>query len=471
MSRRADCVLIKPPTVEYTSKYKRLAKYSYGPLPPLGLLYVASILEKNDIRVEVIDCDIENYSVKECFVKIRKMSPSIVGVTAMSTFVNTSAQLLNFVKEWDKNILCVMGGPHPTACPDETLKRYLSVDVAVRGEGEFTTLELCKAFLNGKDFSEIKGITYKEKERIIHTPNRPFIQDLDALPFPARHLLPIEKYKINTIHSEHGITTSMSTSRGCPYQCVYCGQPFGAKMRYFSPQYVMSEILDIVSLGVNHINFVDDTMTINKKRLNAILDAIIQDKVNLQLACSTRVDCVNKELLKKMKKAGFVRVDFGVESGNQNILDIIQKKITLEQARSTVKAAKDAKLDVVTYFMFGLPGETKKTVEDTIRFACELNADLASFSVHLPLPGTKTWEMAQNREYGLTMLVPDIDGIGKYSGKVAIRVNDLSEQDLLKCQEDAFKRFYFRHGYILERLKRIIRNPRKLINTIRAICA
>lgn len=466
-----DCVLVKPPRVEYTSKFNKLSNHLYGFHPPLGLLYIASMLEKEGISVSVIDSDIQGYCLEDCLEYIKQTSPSIVGITAMSTFVKTSAELLHRVKHYNKNILCVMGGPHPTVLPEETLKKYTGVDVIVRVEGEFTMLELCKAFFDGKDFSRIEGISYREDDKVLHTPNRPFIKDLGVLPFPARHLLPIEKYKINTIHGEHGITTSISTSRGCPYRCAFCGQHFGRKVRYFSPDYVMSEIHDILSLGINHIDFVDDTLTVNRKRLEAILDAIIKENLALQLAGTTRVDCIDGELLQKMRRAGFVRVDFGIESGNQGILDIIEKGITLDQARKAVRAAREAGLDVVTYFILGLPGDTHKTVEETINFACELNADVASFAVHLPLPGTKTWEMARNNEHGLTMLVDDIDGFGKHSEGAVIRVNDLSEQDLSKYYLKAYQRFYLRPSNIIKRFLCIIRSPRKLVNNVKAAAA
>lgn len=466
-----DCVLVKPPRVEYTSKFSKLSYYLYGFHPPLGLLYIASILEKEGISVRVIDSDIENYCLEDCLEYVKQVSPSIVGVTAMSTFVQTSAELLHRVKHYDKDIYCVMGGPHPTVLPEETLIKYPSVDVVVRGEGEFTTLELCKALLDDNDLSDIKGISYRENDEILHTPNRPAIKDLDVLPFPARHLLPIDKYKIDTVHGEYGITTSISTSRGCPYRCAFCGQPFGRKLRYFSPDYVLSEIHDILSLGINHIDFVDDTLTVNRKRLETILDAIIEEGLALQLAGTTRVDCIDRELLQEMRRAGFVRVDFGVESGNQDVLDIIQKDITLEEARRAVRIAREVGLDVVTYFILGLPGDTRKTVEETISFACDLNADVASFAVHVPLPGTKTWEMAKDNEYGLTMLVDDLDGFGKHSQGANIRVNDLSEQDLSQYHRKAYRRFYLRPRYMLHRFFRIIRSPRKFVSNVKAAAA
>lgn len=464
-----DCVLVKPPIVEYESKMLKLTKYTYGDLPPIGLLYVAAVLEKNNIDVQIIDADVENLSLTDCFEKIRKISPPIVGVTAMSTFVGTSAELLNLVKNYDQSILTVMGGPHPTALPEKTLKDYSAIDVVIKGEGEYSMLELCKSHLKSNiNLSEIDGICYRDREgNIISTPSRPFIKDLDALPFPARHLLPIHKYKINTVHGEKGITTAMSTSRGCPYKCAYCGQPYGNKVRFRSAESVVDEIKEIRSMGINHINFIDDTMTINKKRIVQICEKIIKEDLDIQWACTTRVDCVDKPLLKMMKKAGCKRVDYGIESGNQEVLNLIQKDITLNQARNAVRITKEVGLDVVTYFMLGLPGETKKTIEDTINFAFELNPDMAQFSILVPLPNTKIWDMAKNKEHGLIMLVDDVDGVGKYSGKAVIRVNDLSEYALPILQNLAFKRFYIRPAYMWMRLKRL-NNYTKFINTVKA---
>lgn len=463
-----DCVLVKPPVVEYSPKFKKLSRYQYGFVPPLGLLYIAAVLEENDIDVCVIDAEVENLSLEECSRKIEKISPSLVGVTAMSTFVSTSAKLLSYVKEIDSDILTFMGGPHPTVLPERTLTEYENVDVVVRGEGEYTVNELCKSYLNSNDdLSNIKGISFRQGNEMINTPARPFIEDLDTLPFPARHMTPVDRYRINTIYGEKGITTTLSTSRGCPYTCAYCGQPFGRKMRFRSPESIISEIKQLRLLGINHILFIDDTMTLNKKRMNKLLDYMIKEEFNIRWACTTRVDCVDKDLLVKMKKAGCIKVDFGIESGNQRILDLIRKGITLDQARNAVDITKSVGLDVVTYFMLGHPGETKDTIEDTIRFACELNPDVAQFAVHVPLPGTETWKFAKNGEYGMELLTDSVDNVGKYGETAVIRVNDLSEYDLPRYQNLAFKRFYLRPGYILNRLMRL-NNLIKLINTIKA---
>ena len=468
VSKSVDCILVKPPIVEYETKFKNLSKYQYGQIPPLGLLYIAAVLEEKNISVHVIDAEAEKLSLKACLKEIKKRSPSLVGVTAMSTFVNTSASLLSYVKSIDNSILTFMGGPHPTILPEKTLKNYQYIDAVIRGEGEHTTSELCNYYLSGiGDLTKIKGISFRKKNKIITTPDRPLIKDLDTLPFPARHLLSLNKYKINTIYGERGITTTMSTSRGCPFNCAFCGQPFGNITRFRSPDSIISEIREIVSLGINHILFIDDTMTANKERMHKILDYMIREDSGVQWACTTRVDCIDESLLVKMKKAGCIKVDFGIESGNQKILDLIQKRITLEQARHAVKIAKKAGLDVVTYFMLGHPGETKDTIEDTIQFACELNPDVAQFAVHIPLPGTKTWEFAKNNEHGLELLTDDLNNIGKYGGKAIIRVNDLSEYDLVKYQNIAFKRFYLRPEYILTRVLQL-KNRVKFVNTIKA---
>jgi magnesium-protoporphyrin IX monomethyl ester (oxidative) cyclase len=317
--------------------------------PPLGLLYIVAVLKQNNINVKILDTSFKG-SLNEVFYEIEKYSPDVIGIYSMTIDMDYAIKISKFAKE--KNVISVIGGPHATMLPYETIKYF---DFVVRGEGEFTFLELIKALESKKDLREINGIIFKRNDKVIENKLREPIKNLDSLPFPARELIEIEKY-INLFYwlDEIDINlrgTSLITSRGCPYNCAFC-QPtlrklFGERIRFRSVDNVIKEIEILISdYKINALHFYDDTFTFNKKWIREFCNKI--KRYDVLWDCSTRVDQVNKEILREMYRAGCRKIEFGVESGSQRILNnILRKGITFKQAEKAIKEAKE--VEILTY--------------------------------------------------------------------------------------------------------------------------
>jgi radical SAM superfamily enzyme YgiQ (UPF0313 family) len=289
------------------------------------------------------------------------------------------------------------------------LKEENSVDIVVRGEGELTLQELAQNEIIPKNLQKIKGITFRNDNKIIQTPERPFIQNLDDLPLPAYEYVPLEKYRI------HGkIHLPIMTSRGCPFQCSFCvaSEIFGARFRARSCKNVVDELEWLRDEhGANAISFQDDTLTFDRKRILDICTEIVKRKINLPWGCQTRVDQVTKEVLSKMKKASCNLVSFGIESGCQKILDAVKKKITISQAQRAIKWAKDEELFVAVSTIMGYPGETKEMMHQTLELIRKIEPDDAWLCIATPYPGTdlrklvekKGWKISSNWTHYDTM--------------------------------------------------------------------
>ncbi len=366
--------------------------------PPLGLGYIASYLEKYGISVNLLDC---TFLTKEDALKqIKSIKSEIIGFYSMFSMKNKTLWLARYVRPSCK--LLVAGGPLPTVYPEEFLKDF---DVVVLGEGEQTMLELVKTIESGDNLSNIDGIAFKNSERTIFTPKREFIKDLDSIPFPARNLFNNAEYK--KYYSKFGYTTTpLITSRGCPFRCDFCSQPiFGNSLRFRSAKNIVSELEEIKNLGYDRIWVADDCFTLNPERLAKICDQIINKNLKISWECLSRVDTINQNLVRKMKKAGCIRVFFGIESGNNEILKKMNKQITIEEAKKAVKEAKKGGLEVGAFFILGYPGETNDTILDTVNFAFSLPLDYCSFTFPYPIPGTSLYEKVKDN-----ILIKDPEG-------------------------------------------------------------
>lgn len=423
--------------------------------PPLGLAYIASYLRENlDVSVEIIDAYAHNLSDEEYRNKIKKIKPDIVGITAYTPTLESALICAQITRHTIPNAEIILGGPHPTLLPGDILKNE-AVDIVVRGEGERTMIDLCKMKYDCRKISQVKGISYKKEEKIINNEPREPIENLDIIPFPAWDLLPIDSYRPSSGTYKRLPAMSMITSRGCPFECTYCCKPIvGASVRYRSPENIIEEIIHLSErYGVKEISFYDDSFTLNKSRLIHLCDLIVKRGLDLTWSCSTRVDLVNQSLLDKMSSAGCISICYGIESGDQNILDTMKKGITLNQARDALKWTHKAGIETRTSYIFGFPEETIETMEKTINFALELNSDFAIFNLAIPLPGTELYENAKLR--GLLYY----DGIELYKRSIGgcplIKVNGISRGELMYFYKNSYRRFYLRKEYLLNRLLKI----------------
>ena len=386
---------------------------SETPSPPLGLAYLGAALEKAGVQIKILDYVVYPYQRDGLEAVLKKFKPHVAGATAVSMTFDHAKQILYDVKTIDPEILTVMGGPHITFCAQETLKSVAELDAVVIGEGEETIVELIRALQCGRDLGSVNGIAYRVDSKILTTARRKWIKNLDALPFPARHLLPLGRYRAL------GMPISMTTSRGCPYKCIFCvgRKMVGARVRYHSADRVAAELQYLASLKFHQINIADDLFTANQKRCLAVCQKILDKKLVVNWTSFARVDTVSETLLSGMKAAGCTAVSFGIESANPGILKTIKKGITLEQIRNAVRMCRRAGIRAFASFILGLPGETPQTIKETLDFAANLQPEGLAYGFHIlaPFPGTEVREQADR--LGIRILT---DEWSKYDANRAV---------------------------------------------------
>jgi anaerobic magnesium-protoporphyrin IX monomethyl ester cyclase len=367
--------------------------------PPLGVGYLAACLQETGHEVHLLDCTFLERS--EALSAAEATCAEVVGIYCMVTMLD---DCLWFARHLRGNCkLIVAGGPLPTCDPLPFLEHF---DVVVLGEGEQTMKELLRAYEHGSNFSTIPGIAYrnstasseKDEEKITFTQDRPFEKDLDRIPFPARVLLPNKQYiRYGKKKYGYSITTVMST-RGCPYRCEFCSNVvFGGSYRERSPENVIDEIETALGLGYDRISFADDVFTLNCRRVLNVCKEIRRRGLRFQWECLGRVDTLDYSTALEMNKAGCKRVYFGIESGDDQILKLMNKKITTDQARCAVEAAHRAGLETGAFFILFYPGETDETVLSTLRFATSLPLDYLGLSMPYPLPGTALYDRVKQQ--------------------------------------------------------------------------
>jgi anaerobic magnesium-protoporphyrin IX monomethyl ester cyclase len=375
-----------------------------GKLPPLGLAYVAAALEKAGFQAEILD----NYNLKKPIEQvkqeIKKLEPEIVGITCGSVTYRRCIETAQAVKEVLPSCKVVVGGWQPTYMP-ESLLEYPEIDYLVMGEGEQAMVKVANSLAKGEDKSliaKIPGIAYMNKGKIVKSPPT-FMQDLDQIPFPARHLLPMPIYDRIIPYLDASPVDTMNVIRGCPYNCAYCETKklWGPTCRAFSPTRIIAEIEHLVqNFGSKGVYFVGDNFTINKKRTVELCNLMKKEKLDIKWVCDTRVDQVSRELLREMKDAGCQTIWFGVESGSARILEKLNKKITMEQISHAFKLCKEQGIQIACSFMVGIPGETVDDMNATFNFARKLDPDWCQFNTYVAVPGSRLYdEIMENGLY------------------------------------------------------------------------
>ncbi len=436
-------VLVNPP---------QFTKY---PQPPMGLAVIAAVLEKEGYQVTIVDANALRIEPESLIPYVG--DADVVGLTAMTPTINTAINIARQVKRTSPNLFVILGGAHATLLPEETLASTLEIDVIVRGEGEKSVIELLQALEHEQPLDDILGITYRKDGQVVSNPTRPTNVELDSLPFLAYHLLPWQRYKP---HPPHGRTlpfAAIITSRGCPYSCAYCSKPiFGNKFRAQSPERVIEEVAHYKErFGVKEIAFYDDVFTLNKKRAYAIAEGIIKRGLKIHWTCETRVDLVDKELLHHMKQAGCYAIAYGIESASQEILNILNKDITLEQVEEAVGITKEVGLQTVGYFMIGSPGESPETITKTIQLAKDLKLDFAQFAITTPFPGTELYKSyLESKKNSVSWENFIYAGTGSEVTPV-FESDGLSRTALQDWVRRAYKEFYLRPSYLWQRIRHI----------------
>lgn len=448
-------LLVNPPFnhIIYPNLRKQLA-YEM----PLGLLYVASFVRNEDISI--LDANALVYQIDEVAKKIICRNPDLVGFTATTLTMPIVCKIIKGIREVDNKIKIVVGGVHASFTAQQTLNDNPGIDFVVIGEGEETFNEFIGTIKKNGALNKVRGLAFRDKGSIIINEPRPLLADLDTIPFPARELLPNNIYNPTPFFNlgfKGEQYATVITSRGCPSRCTFCSaRNFWKTFRMRSAENIIEELAYLIKGGVRHICFLDSTLTADQKRLFKICDHIIKEGWDIKWHCYSRVNSVNDETLKKMKKAGCFCILYGLESGNQEILNGVKKDTTLEMARQAVYLTKKNNIITDCSFIFGLPGETKESMEETLRFAMQLNPHLAKFYYATPFPGTEMFNEAINNGWLKKEVKWDDFNYVKDYLMILPKI-DMYEVD--KKVKQAYRRFYIRIGYFTQALCSIFLNP------------
>jgi len=372
------------------------------PTAPLGLTSLAAYLLRSGVEVFIEDCVVHPHSRDRVRENLARWAPDVVGATAVTMNVKAALGVLGDYRREAPGLFTVMGGPHVTFDAQGILAANPFVDVVVRGEGEITFSELLAAVEAGTPLAPVQGISYRSEGGVVHNPDRPLMADLSDLPLPARHLVPVSRYRAL------GFPITMITSRGCPYECIFCvgRRMVGRKVRYLPVGRVLDEFEALVRMDFSQICIVDDLFTANQARCLRICDGILERGIVFPWSAFARVDTISPDLLARMKAAGCTSLCFGVESGNQGILDRIKKRTTVEQCRRAGELCQQAGIVALMSFILGLPGETPETVRESMAFGAAISKNFG-FHILAPFPGTEVRERCD--AYGMKILTDDWD--------------------------------------------------------------
>ena len=432
--------------------------------PPLGLAYIAAVLEGAGHRVRISDCPVERLTIGDTAELARQFKPDLVGLTSTTSYFDQAIETAQVLRrELPRATLCI-GGPHFNANPD-LLLRHPELNFGVFGEGEYTLAEVVERVDGGQDYDDVPGVIVARDGELRRAAPRELLQDLDELPMPSRHLLPIKRYR--PMPNDHHLLpkTSMITSRGCPFHCIFCDKStFGASYRSFSAKRIVEEIHHLEdTYGIQDIAFVDSTFTPNKRRIDEVLTAMEADPPRAAWTCSCRANVLDESLLRRMKAMGCWRIRIAIESGNDEILARIRKGITKEQFAHTVRTAAEMGFQVKSFFMVGHMGETPETIEESIQFALSLPLKDITVQINTPLKGTPLYD--ECLKYGSVTTADSTS----YSFFEPVFVPDgMTAEQLLAAHKSFYRRFYLRPGLMWRHAKEV-RRPSDVTKYLKAL--
>ena len=463
-------MLIQPPLVaadRYGSKMGRL-----GPTTlPLGLAYIAAVLEARGDYVRIVDAAARKMGYGEIVEECARGTYDWIGVSMLTPMYLTAARLIGDIRKRLPRALIVAGGVHPTLFPETTLEEIPGLDVVVMGEGELTVRELSERIGAGAGLEGVGGLAYRTGGGIVVNEARTFIRDLDTIPLPARHLAGMDRYRPAASYYRRLPSYTMLTSRGCPFHCSYCSKIFGNIFRAHSVGRIIEEMNVLVQdYGAREVIFRDDTFAINREHTEELCRELITRGMHRRIpwSCMTRVDCIRgRQYLARMKEAGCWGIHFGVESGSQRLLDIIEKGSTIEHIRKVFAWCRELGMETRAFFMLGLPTETREESLNTIRFARELDPDWVQFTLTVPYPGTNLFSIAQKTGSLKSLKWENYQTWGGWSDKELVYVTDGRDaEDLKALQKQAMRVFYLRPKIIFRHIVNLIRNPRLVLKYV-----
>jgi anaerobic magnesium-protoporphyrin IX monomethyl ester cyclase len=445
-------LLINTPESENIFKKSKIG-LALPMMPPISLASLASVLIEEKQEVQILDLRVSNYPLEDISRVIKGFSPDYVGITFTTPLFKQATKILDYIKKLKKEVIAIAGGPHISALPMETLGNS-NFDIGVIGEGERTIKEIAQ----NKKLSKIKGIVYKSNGKIKVTSPRELIEDIDSLPYPSWHLFDLSLYKTSRLSCRKNPVGPLETSRGCVYGCIYCSKcTFKRKFRKKSVKRVVNEMQFMINSGFREIHIMDDMFSTDLNRAKLICDEIIKQGLKFPWALinGIRVDNVDEELLIKLKDAGCYRIAFGVESGDSEVLKVINKGITLAQIRNAFKISNKTKIETIAFCMLGLPGETKLTMQKTIDLMKEVKPTLPKASIFLPLPATPIFDQwdKENR-----ILTKNWEDYSFHSSKRVYKHPNLTDEEIYIYYNKFWREILLSPEFLFRRIIRDIKS-------------
>ena len=445
---------------------KQRKKRAAGFFPPLGIAILATILEQKGHKCKVIDLQIEQYTAKDFLKEIKSFNSEIICISIFTALATEAFKLSKLIKE-NLNLPIICGGPHVSLFPKETLEQNKEIDYIVFGEGEHTLPELINALEKNLPKENIKGIFFRKDEKIIETEKRSQIYNLDEIPIPSRKFFKMKKYiQVPNQYNRLPIT-NIITSRGCAYnKCKFCSESgeLHSHYRRNSVERVIEEIKYLIdNYKIREIYFWDDEFVVDNNWVQRFCESLKKENFDLTWTCCAKVNYVNQKILKIMASAGCWNIFYGLESGDQKLLDDLKKGQTLEEIRNAIKWTKEAGIKARGSFILGLPGETPELGQKTINFAIELDLDYAIFCLTTPYPGTKLYKEFLDK--GNKNIEWD-----KYTSFFPVYLPEgyKNKEELIELQKSAYKQFYFRYNYIKNIIKSL-KNKQDLKRNINGV--
>lgn len=452
-------LLLTPP--EVLIRDGRRVKRASSVSAPLGIGYIAAALEKSGHEVAFIDSAAEQITNMRLMIdRVKEHNPDLIGISFMTINANQAFEVIAALKK-QIGVPIMLGGPHPTYFPEDTLCRVPEADVIVLGEGEAVVVEVVKALFDKKNLTDIGGICYRDKDgKIIKNEPHKYIHELDLIPPPVRHIFNMSLYVPYAFQNKRKPVVTMITSRGCSYaKCTFCYSSVRKTImayRRHSVERVIQEIKSLIKdYGIKEINFLDDDFAAGRTWVNNFCEAIHREKIDLSWICMARSTSVSKELLVNMSQAGCWNIFFGIESANQHLLDNVKKGVTVEQNRKAVKLAHEAGMQVSAAFMMLLPGEVPEDARRNVQFAKELDIEFVAFGPTRPLAGTPLYNQCKASSNDEIPCEYYRKQGGYFIPYATFIPSGYTKEEALRVCRDAYKEYYLRPRYIWNMLRRI----------------
>jgi len=446
-------LLINPPRWnELVGKNPAIIEKHRGFNPPLGLLYLAASIKKNtNFDVKILDTQPFKWTYPQLEDYLKGTSFDVVGITVMTFTLIDAFKTARLIKKIVPEAKVILGGTHIHLFPSETINLE-GIDFAFMGESELSFVEFLKNLNNLPHKGKMPGLIYKDGDgKIIKNDFIP-LDNLDDIPFPDRNLLDIKHY--NSLLSRGTLSTTIISSRGCPFRCAFCDRPLSpvtSRFRYRSAKNVVDEICECLELGIKDLLFYDDTFTVNRKRVLEICEEILSRNIKIRWDIRTRVDMVDEEMLKLLKRAGCMAIHYGVEAGNDKILKAIKKGFKIKKVKEIFRLTNKVGIETLAYFMIGLPSEKAEDIQDTFDLSKELNPDYAHFTIFSPYPGTELYYLGLEKGIIQNDIWKEFSENPEEGFKIPVWEENFSRDELYEMIVKFYKNFYLRPSYIIRR--------------------